>query len=214
MSDFPDPRVRLTNGGNSVSLAPQQQKEDRRTGRAGPAGPVLEIVIVLLLILLNGVFALSELAIVSARRSRLTALAAEGRHGANRALALAADPGRFLSTVQIGITAVGLIAGAYSGAALTDDVTAYLLQKGVPEPAAGWLAYVAVFAADHLPLADRRRAGAEEPGAAPRREHRLHRRAADDHALAHRRAGGVAARRVDQGRVLAVWASASSPRAR
>jgi putative hemolysin len=109
-------------------------------------GPVLEIIIVLLLILLNGVFALSELAIVSARRSRLTALAAEGRHGANRALALAADPGRFLSTVQIGITAVGLIAGAYSGVALTDDVTTYLLQKGVPEPAAGWLAYIAVFA--------------------------------------------------------------------
>ena len=110
-------------------------------------GPVLEIIIVLLLILLNGVFALSELAIVSARRSRLTALAAEGRHGANRALALAADPGRFLSTVQIGITAVGLIAGAYSGANLTDDLTAYLLWKGVPATAAETLAYVGVFAA-------------------------------------------------------------------
>jgi putative hemolysin len=108
-------------------------------------GPVLDIIIVLLLILLNGVFALSELALVSSRRSRLTALAAEGRPGAHRALALAAEPSRFLSTVQIGITAVGLIAGAYSGAALTDDVSAYLLQKGLPEPAAGWLAYIAVF---------------------------------------------------------------------
>ena len=68
---------------------------------------MLEIAIVLLLVVLNGVFALSELAIVSARRSRLKALAAEGRRGANRALALASDPGRFLSTVQIGITAVG-----------------------------------------------------------------------------------------------------------
>lgn len=110
-------------------------------------GPVLEIVIVLLLILLNGVFALSELAIVSSRRSRLTALAAEGRRGASHALALAADPGRFLSTVQIGITAVSLAAGAYSGVALTDDLTAYLHQKGVPEPAAGWLAYAGVFSA-------------------------------------------------------------------
>ncbi|MFZ1102188.1 MAG: CNNM domain-containing protein, partial [Hyphomicrobiaceae bacterium] len=108
---------------------------------------MLEIVIVLLLILLNGVFALSELAIVSSRRSRLTALAAEGRRGASHALALAADPGRFLSTVQIGITAVSLAAGAYSGVALTDDLTAYLHQKGVPEPAAGWLAYAGVFSA-------------------------------------------------------------------
>jgi putative hemolysin len=108
---------------------------------------VLEIVIVVLLILLNGVFALSELAVVSSRRSRLTALAAEGRHGANRALALAADPGRFLSTVQIGITAVGLIAGAYSGAKLTDDVAGYLLAKGVPEAAAETLAYIGVFSA-------------------------------------------------------------------
>jgi putative hemolysin len=137
----------LTEGVNSVSLWRQQQKEDRRTPRAGPAGLVLEITIVLLLILLNGVFALSELAVVSSRRSRLTALAAEGRRGANRALALAADPGRFLSTVQIGITAVGLIAGAYSGATLTDDLVAYFLGKGVPEAAAGWLAYIAVFSA-------------------------------------------------------------------
>jgi putative hemolysin len=68
---------------------------------------VLEIAVVLVLVTLNGLFALSELAVVSARRSRLRALAQEGRKGANRALALAADPSRFLSTVQIGITAVG-----------------------------------------------------------------------------------------------------------
>ena len=108
-------------------------------------GPVLEITIVLLLILLNGLFALSELAIVSSRRSRLAALAAEGRQGASSARALAADPGHFLSTVQIGITAVGLIAGAYSGANLTDDLTGYLLSKGMPASAAGWLAYISVF---------------------------------------------------------------------
>ena len=106
---------------------------------------MLEVAIVLSLVVLNGVFALSELAIVSARRSRLKALAAEGRRGANRALALAADPGRFLSTAQIGITAVSLAAGAYSGATLTADLADYLLQWGLPESAAGWLAYVAIF---------------------------------------------------------------------
>jgi putative hemolysin len=106
---------------------------------------VLEIAIVLCLVVLNGVFALSELAIVSARRSRLKALAAEGRRGANRALALAADPGRFLSTVQIGITAVGLVAGAYSGATLSIALDDFLEARGVPDVAASWLAYVAVF---------------------------------------------------------------------
>ena len=107
---------------------------------------MLEIAIVLLLVVLNGVFALSELAIVSARRSRLKALAAEGRRGANRAMALASDPGRFLSTVQIGITAVGLTAGAYSGATLTGDFADYLIEQGVPYTAAGWLGYVVIFA--------------------------------------------------------------------
>ena len=80
---------------------------------------MFEIAVVLVLIALNGLFALSELAVVSARRSRLRALAQEGRKGANRALALASDPSRFLSTAQIGITAVGLAAGAYSGATLS-----------------------------------------------------------------------------------------------
>jgi putative hemolysin len=106
---------------------------------------VLEVAIVLLLVVLNGVFALSELAIVSARRSRLKALAAQGRRNADRALALAADPSRFLSTVQIGITAVGLIAGAYSGATLSAGFADYLVDRGVAEVAAGWLSYVAVF---------------------------------------------------------------------
>jgi len=108
---------------------------------------VFEIAVVLVLITLNGLFALSELAVVSSRRSRLRSLAQEGRRGANRALALASDPSRFLSTVQIGITAVGLAAGAYSGATLSADLTGILLDQGVPERAAEWLAYVGVFSA-------------------------------------------------------------------
>jgi putative hemolysin len=106
---------------------------------------VLEIAIVVLLVVINGVFALSELAIVSARRARLQAMAAAGKRGAARALALAADPGRFLSTVQIGITAVGLIAGAYSGATLSLALDEYLEELGVPDVAANWMSYIAVF---------------------------------------------------------------------
>ena len=108
---------------------------------------VFEIAVVLVLVVLNGLFALSELAIVSARRSRLRALAQEGRKGANRALALAANPSRFLSTAQIGITAVGLAAGAYSGATLSADFTRLLVERGVPDGVADWLAYVGVFSA-------------------------------------------------------------------
>ena len=108
---------------------------------------MFEIAVVLLLLALNGLFALSELAVVSSRRSRLKAMAQEGRKGANRALALAADPSRFLSTVQIGITAVGLAAGAYSGATLTNDLSSTLIARGIPEAVAEWLAYVIVFSA-------------------------------------------------------------------
>ena len=78
-----------------------------------------EIVIVLALVLLNGFFAMSELAIVSARRARLKPLADAGHRGARKAIELAEDPTQFLSTVQIGITLVGIVAGAYSGATLS-----------------------------------------------------------------------------------------------
>ncbi len=102
---------------------------------------MLEIAITLFLVALNGVFALSELAIVSARRSRLKAMADAGRPGARRALALAGDPGRFLSTVQIGITLVGILAGAFSGATLGAKLTAILENSGVPDGVADPLGY-------------------------------------------------------------------------
>ncbi|WP_062732437.1 hemolysin family protein [Sphingobium abikonense] len=84
--------------------------------------PWVDIVIILALVALNGIFAMSELAIVSARRPRLQAMEKAGRRGAKVALDLAADPGRFLSTVQIGITLIGIVAGAYSGASLGGPV--------------------------------------------------------------------------------------------
>ncbi|MDI3309364.1 MAG: hemolysin family protein [Acetobacteraceae bacterium] len=93
---------------------------------------MLELALVLVLVLLNGVFALSELAVVSACRSRLRAMAEAGHPGAAAALALAEDPGRFLSTVQIGITLVGILAGAFSGAALGGRLGAWLVGLGVP----------------------------------------------------------------------------------
>ncbi len=92
---------------------------------------MLEIFIVLGLVGLNGVFALSELAVVSARRSKLKAMADAGRKGAKSALALVDDPGRFLSSVQIGITLVGILAGAFSGATLGVKLENALMDQGV-----------------------------------------------------------------------------------
>ncbi|MCL4244971.1 MAG: DUF21 domain-containing protein, partial [Candidatus Dadabacteria bacterium] len=78
----------------------------------------VEILAVVLLTLINGVLAMSELALVSSRKSLLKQLASDGSRGAAAAVRLAEDPSRFLSTVQIGITLVGIIAGAFSGATL------------------------------------------------------------------------------------------------
>ncbi len=105
---------------------------------------MIEILIVLGLILLNGFFALSELAVVSSRHSRLRALAASGRRGANRALRLATNPGRFLSTVQIGITLIGILSGVYSGEVFGAQAAAYLNDVGLPPGAAISLGYGAV----------------------------------------------------------------------
>jgi putative hemolysin len=107
---------------------------------------VFELTVILFLVLLNGLFALSELAVVSARRSRLMALADQGRRGARRALLLADDPGRFLSTVQIGITLIGIVAGAFSGATLGSELTDWLRARGFPYGAAEPLGFGAVVA--------------------------------------------------------------------
>lgn len=77
--------------------------------------PLWEALIVVLLILLNGLLAMSELAIVSSRRARLQHLAARGSRGAQTALRLIEHPARFLSTVQVGITLIGIVAGAFGG---------------------------------------------------------------------------------------------------
>ncbi|MEM6856710.1 MAG: hemolysin family protein [Pseudomonadota bacterium] len=91
------------------------------------------LIIIAGLIVLNGVFAMSELAIVSAKTSRLRARAEDGSASARIALRLAAEPGKFLSTVQIGITLIGIIAGAFSGANLGGPVGERLVAAGMPE---------------------------------------------------------------------------------
>ena len=96
----------------------------------------LEIAIVLALILVNGLLAMSELAIVSARPARLKVTDEKGRSGAATALRLAEDPGRFLSTVQIGITLVGVLSGAFSGATLGARLAASLSGWGLSPAAA------------------------------------------------------------------------------
>ena len=93
--------------------------------------PWFDLVIIVGLVLLNGVFAMSELAIVSSREARLRARAKAGSAGAKCALALSAEPGRFLSTVQIGITLIGVLAGAYSGASLSGPVAQRLQLLGL-----------------------------------------------------------------------------------
>jgi putative hemolysin len=109
--------------------------------------PWTDLLIIAGLILLNGVFALSELAIVSARTARLRAAADKGSTGARVAIELAADPGKFLSTVQIGITLIGIIAGAYSGSSLGGPLGERLEAWGIPAeyaPEAGFALVIAL----------------------------------------------------------------------
>jgi len=90
-----------------------------------------EILIVALLIVVNGALAMSELAVVSARTARLRAMAETGVRGAATAIRLAEHPGRFLSAVQIGITLVGVLSGAFSGATLGARLSGWLAARGL-----------------------------------------------------------------------------------
>ena len=93
--------------------------------------PWPDLVLILALVAVNGLLSMSELAIVSSREARLKAMAKAGSSGATCALTLASEPGRFLSTVQIGITLIGIIAGAYSGASLGEPVAQRIALLGI-----------------------------------------------------------------------------------
>ncbi len=108
--------------------------------------PWTDLFIIFGLIVLNGVFAMSELAIVSAKTSRLKQRMEDGSLGAGIAIQLASEPGKFLSTVQIGITLIGIIAGAYSGASLGGPVGERLVVLGVPADVADEAGFATVIA--------------------------------------------------------------------
>src|SRR6478752_7148950 len=99
----------------------------------------MEITLLFFLILLNGLFAMSEIALVAARKGRLQKLADEGDHGAARALELNQEPTRFLSTVQIGITSIAILNGIVGEAAFAEPVAKWLEAQGVKHQYTGWL---------------------------------------------------------------------------
>ncbi|MBP7774242.1 HlyC/CorC family transporter [Candidatus Woesebacteria bacterium] len=104
----------------------------------------MELIIIFLFILINGVFAMSEIAVLSAKKSRLQVLANEGNRNAQVALELAKSPGKFLSTVQTGITLVGIFAGAFGGATLAESLARQLQVIPFLSPYSGVISLVCV----------------------------------------------------------------------
>jgi putative hemolysin len=106
--------------------------------------PWSDVAIIIALVAINGLFSMSELAVVSSRKPRLEAMARKGSKGAAAALQLSADPGRFLSAVQIGITLIGIIAGAFSGASLGGPMGQRIAAYGVDPELAGNIGFAIV----------------------------------------------------------------------
>jgi putative hemolysin len=105
---------------------------------------VFEIAVIVLLLIANGVFSMSEMAIISARKARLKQRADRGDGGAQAALRLSESPDEFLATVQVGITLVGILAGAFGGATISEELIPILQQIRVIEPYAGSVAFALV----------------------------------------------------------------------
>jgi len=98
------------------------------------SSPPSEIIILLLLVLINGVFSMAEIALVSSRKAKLRVEAEKGNAGAEKALNLAEEPGHFLSTIQIGITLIGILSGAYGGVTIARSLSVYLQQYPLLRP--------------------------------------------------------------------------------
>src|SRR5690606_41352672 len=94
----------------------------------------IAIAVVLLLVVLNGLFSMTELAVVSSRKSRLQSRAERGDKGAKAALNLAEEPTRFLSAVQVGITLIGILAGAYGQATIAGELDRMLERVPLLQP--------------------------------------------------------------------------------
>ena len=104
-------------------------------------GILTQLFVLGFLLVANGLFAMAEIAIVSARKARLKQLADEGDDGAQAALELAAEPTRFLSTVQVGITLCGILAGAFGGSTVANEVATWLMRFPVLAPWADYIAF-------------------------------------------------------------------------
>lgn len=100
-----------------------------------------EIIFIVVLLIANGIFSMSEMAIVSARKARLQSRSSDGDKGAQAALEIANDPGSFLSTVQIGITLVGILAGAFGGATIAEQLAPFLKRYRIIEPYADEISF-------------------------------------------------------------------------
>ncbi len=120
----------------------------------------MEIFVLLALVLLNGLFAMSEIALVTARRARLQKLVDEGDPAASAAIKLGEDPTRFLSTIQIGITSIGVLNGIVGEAALAAPLAGWLAEMGVPASSSGYAAtalvvvlitYISIVAGELVP---------------------------------------------------------------
>lgn len=103
-----------------------------------------EFLIILLLLLLNGVFAMSEIAVISASKAKLRALEKKGNHKASVALRLSETPNLFLSTIQIGITLIGIIAGVYGGVAFAEELSKYLALINFINPHQDTISYIII----------------------------------------------------------------------
>jgi putative hemolysin len=106
--------------------------------------PWIDVFIIIVLVAINGVFAMSELSIASSRKARLEAMARTGSKGARAAIDLAADPGKFLSTAQVGITLIAVLSGAYSGEALGGPTALRLQALGLSAETASTAGFVLV----------------------------------------------------------------------
>ena len=116
----------------------------RSSVRAAMLSLPIELLILALLVLANGVVAMAETAVVSARKSKLKSLAAKGNTRAAHALALAEQPARFLALVEFWLTLSGMLAGVLAGAKLVDTIAAQLILSPVLAPHAGWLSLLVV----------------------------------------------------------------------
>src|SRR5918997_3149287 len=127
-----------------TSGAPDPGAPDVRYPPSRESDVALDILLLFILFLLNGVFALSELAVASSRKTRLQQWAEEGDERAAVALRLAEHPNRFLATVQIGITLIGIVTGFYGGATLSEPVARYLARTPAIAPYSQSIAVVLV----------------------------------------------------------------------